>query len=156
MSTPQATRVVGGVVPPVLLGRIRAGDVTDRASLSAASYHLIGTETTRDAASRSWAYLRGAWSAWRTADASRSTGSTGTGGAREKWLLPLLDQLGYGRVQLVPAALHVDGRDYPVSHQWGHVPIHLLGPGIALDRRNPGVVGAARAPQAMLQELLNR
>ena len=34
--------------------------------------------------------------------------------------------------------------------------VHLLGPGVHLDRRNPGVAGAARAPQAMLQEYLNR
>ena len=35
-------------------------------------------------------------------------------------------------------------------------PIHLLGWGVDLDRRSPGVAGAARAPHAMVQELLNR
>ncbi|MDO5500966.1 MAG: N-6 DNA methylase, partial [Propionibacteriaceae bacterium] len=50
----------------------------------------------------------------------------------------------------------IDGIEYPISHQWQHVPIHLLGPGVDMDRRNPGIAGAARAPQAMMQELLNR
>ena len=69
----QGITVVGGVVPPVLLGRIQSGEVRDANSLRSASYHLIGTETTRDAASRAWSYLRGAWEAWRSADQSRTT-----------------------------------------------------------------------------------
>lgn len=80
----------------------------------------------------------------------------GTGAARDRWLLVLLRELGYGQVQVRARALGNDDRDYPISHEWNHVPIHLLGPGVDLDRRNPGVSGAARAPQAMVQEYLNR
>ncbi len=37
------------------------------------------------------------------------------------------------------------------------MPVHLLGWGVDLDRRTPGLAGAAdRAPHAMVQELLNR
>ncbi|WP_228717416.1 Eco57I restriction-modification methylase domain-containing protein [Allosaccharopolyspora coralli] len=50
----------------------------------------------------------------------------------------------------------MDEDEFPISHVWQHVPVHLLGPGVDLDRRNPGVAGAARAPQAMVQDLLNR
>lgn len=153
-ATFQGVRIVGGVVPPALLGRIQSGEVSDPASLSAASYHLVGTETPRDAASRAWAYLRGAWSAWRAEDEARTPGTAGTGAAREKWLLPLLRTLDYGQVPAMPAGETGEG-DHPVSHLWGHVPVHLLGPGVDLDRRNPGVRGAARAPQAMVQEFLN-
>lgn len=153
-ATFQGVRIVGGVVPPALLGRIQSGEVSDPASLSPGSYHLVGTETPRDAASRAWAYLRGAWSAWRAEDENRTPGSAGTGAAREKWLLPLLRTLDYGQVSAMPA-VETTGGDHPVSHLWGHVPVHLLGPGVDLDRRNPGVRGAARAPQAMVQEFLN-
>jgi hypothetical protein len=149
----QAVQVVGGVVPPGMLARLRAGEL---GGLSPAFYHLAGQETIRDAASRAWSYLRGAWTAWRDHTRAQPAGTPGTGAARERWLLVLLRELGYGQL---PALLHgyeIDGQDYPVSHTWQHVPIHLLGPGVQLDHRNPGVAGAARAPQAMLQELLNR
>ena len=49
-----------------------------------------------------------------------------------------------------------DATEYPVSHLWQDIPVHLLGWNINLDARNPGVAGAARAPQSMVQELLNR
>lgn len=152
----QGVRIVGGVVPPSLLSRIQSGDVSDRESLTPSSYHLVGTETPRDAASRAWSYLRGAWAAWRADDLARTPGTAGTGPARERWLLPLLRTLDYGQVPLMPVDTDIDGTDYPISHRWGHVPVHLLGPGVNLDRRNPGVRGAARAPQSMVQEFLNR
>ncbi|MCX7741668.1 MAG: N-6 DNA methylase, partial [Tepidimonas sp.] len=53
--------------------------------------------------------------------------------------------------------VEVNGKSYPISHAWGHVPIHLVGYGVDLDRRAPGVAGAAKAsPHSLLQEALNR
>ena len=149
-------QAVGGVIPPSLLTRIQAGELSDADSLSPASYHLAGRETVRDAASRAWSYLRGAWTAWREHADAQPPGGVGTGAARERWLLVLLRELGYGHVSALPGGFVIEDREYPVSHAWQYVPIHLLGPGADLDRRNPGVSGAARAPQAMVQELLNR
>ena len=149
MTTWQAVRIAGGIVPPSMLARVQAGEV-DAASLTPASYHLAGNETLRDAAARAWSYLRGAWTSWRSID-DPTTGQT-----RERWLLPLMRELGYGNVPALPHGLDVDGTRYPISHARDHVAMHLLGPTIALDRRNPGVAGAARAPQAMVQEFLNR
>ncbi|GAA4657837.1 Eco57I restriction-modification methylase domain-containing protein [Arthrobacter cryoconiti] len=155
----QAITVVGGVVPPSLLGRIQSGEVNDVKSLAPAGYHLIGTETIRDAASRTWMYLQDAWSAWRESDASKRPDGegAGTGDARQKWLLVLLRELGYGHVQVTPGGLTIGEDSYPISHRWESVPIHLLGPGLNLDKRTPKEAGAARrAPQAMVQEFLNR
>ncbi|MDJ0012670.1 Eco57I restriction-modification methylase domain-containing protein [Rhodococcus erythropolis] len=154
-TTFQGIRIVGGVVPPALLGRIQSSEVSDSQSLTPSSYRLAGNETPRDAASRAWTYLRGAWAAWRAEDEIRTPGTAGTGPARERWLLPLLRALDYGQVPLMPTSSNDDG-DYPISHLWGHVPVHLLGPGVDLDRRNAGIRGAARAPQSMVQEFLNR
>ena len=148
-------RLIGGVLPSALLGRIQANELSNPQGLSGSSYHLVGNEKPRDAAARAWSYLRGAWTAWRDITA-KEVGLPGTGTARDKWLLVLLDELGYGRLPATRQAEQIDGVEYPISHRWHHVPIHLLGPGIDLDRRNPGVPGAARAPQAMLQEYLNR
>ncbi|MEV4952468.1 Eco57I restriction-modification methylase domain-containing protein [Paenarthrobacter nitroguajacolicus] len=155
----QAISVVGGVVPPSLLGRIQSGEVNDPKSLDPASYHLMGTETVRDASSRSWGYLRTAWQSWRELDAKRRPDGqgAGTGDARQKWLLILLREFGYGQVPATGGGLQAADTTYPISHRWESVPIHLLGPGVELDRRSPGVEGAAkRAPQAMVQEFLNR
>lgn len=149
MSGLQAVRIVGGILPPSVIPRVQGGEV-DPASLTPASFRLAGNETIRDAAARAWTYLRGAWSAWKELD------NPGAGATRDKWLLPLLRELGYGNVPALSHGLAVDDTSYPVSHAWEHVPIHLLGPTVSLDRRNPGVAGAARAPQAMLQEALNR
>src|SRR5690606_1806845 len=61
-----------------------------------------------------------------------------------------------GRLQ-TSRAIEIDGKTYPVSHGWGHIPIHLVGFNVDLDRRTEGVAGAARSsPHSMLQELLNR
>lgn len=155
----QAISVVGGVVPPSLLGRIQSGEVNDPKSLDPGSYHLIGTETVRDAASRSWGYLRTAWQSWREIDAKKRPEGLGAGigDARQKWLLVLLREFGYGQVPPASGGLKTGNDVYPISHLWGSVPIHLLGPGVELDKRTAGVDGAAkRAPQAMVQEFLNR
>ena len=150
----QAITVVGGVLPPAMLGRIQTGNLQDRSGLSPASYNLSGRESIGDAASRSWSYLKGVWQDWQDVDARKGPSGPGTGDARQRWLLILLRELGYGQVPQAGAEIG-DRLTYPVSHLWGSVPIHLLGPRVELDKRNPGVDGAAKAPQKMLQELLN-
>src|SRR5262249_39210787 len=74
---------------------------------------------------------------------------------RERWLLPLFQELDFGRLTTAKA-IEVDGRSYPVSHGWGHVPIHLVGSHIDIDRRTPGATGAARmSPHSLVQQALN-
>jgi len=154
----QAIHVEGGIVPATFLQRIASDDIGTTESRSPASYHLPGRESIRDAANRSWTYLVGAWEAWRDSQAKEPGGFAGTGAAlvRERWLLVLLQELGYGRVPVRTGGITVGEQTYPISHVWEHIPIHLLGPGVDLDRRHAGVAGATRAPQAMVQELLNR
>src|SRR5262249_39893186 len=80
----------------------------------------------------------------------------GTSVTRERWLLPLFQELGYGRLPLAKA-IELEDKKYPISHSWSHVPIHLVGCRIELDRRTPGIAGAAQAsPHRWVQELLNR
>lgn len=75
---------------------------------------------------------------------------------RERWLLILFSELGYGR--LSPAkGLEIEGKSYPVLHMWCNTPIHLTGCRVELDRRTTGVAGSARmSPHSMVQEFLNR
>ena len=149
-----SVRVVGGLLPSDLLARIVVGDVP---GLTPGDYHLADGETPRAAANRAWTYILGAWDSYRQALANLEKNAPTTSLTREKWLLLLLRELGFGRVPTTPAGgLHVGDRDFPVSHIWQNVPMHLLGWDTSLDTRTKGVAGAAgSAPQSMLQELLN-
>ncbi|GAA4401901.1 N-6 DNA methylase [Fodinibacter luteus] len=149
-------RTVGGLIPPDLLSRVISGD-HQLSGLSSSDYHLAG-ESPREAANRAWSYLTGVWVAYREALHRLPDGDPAVGLTREKWLLQLLREFGYGRVTTTPAGgLTIADRSFPVSHLWGSTPIHLLGWGVDLDKRTKGVPGAAdRAPHAMVQEALNR
>ncbi|MGH3491825.1 MAG: Eco57I restriction-modification methylase domain-containing protein, partial [Sciscionella sp.] len=155
-STFVGVRIQGGLLPADLLARLASR--TDITGLTSKDFHLAAGESVSDAANRVWAYLRGAWTAYREALAALPDTDTATSLTRERFTLVLLDQLGYGRVPTTgKGGLAVDGYTFPVSHVWGSVPIHLLGARIALDTRTKGVAGAAVAsPQSMMQELLNR
>lgn len=148
-------RIQGGLLPADLLARIATG--TDITGLRSDEFHLPAGESVRDAANRVWAYLRGAWATYRQALAKLPDGDPATSLTRERFLLVLLEQLGYGRVPTTgKGGITVADQSFPVSHEWGCVPIHLLGQ-IPLDTRTKGVAGAAGAsPQSMVQELLNR
>jgi hypothetical protein len=147
-------RTEGAILPPDLLQRIADADA-DLGGLSPSDYHLSG-EKLNEAINRSWNRLIGAWVSFKTGIAAASTTDPGTGLTREKWLFPLCQELGYGR--LTPAkAVEVEGKAYPISHRWLFSPIHLIGFRVDLDHRSPGVAGAARSsPHSLVQELLNR
>ncbi|MGQ0464799.1 MAG: N-6 DNA methylase [Sporichthyaceae bacterium] len=150
-------RVVGPMLPPDLLSRVIAGD-KDLAGLTGKDYHLASGETPREAANRAWSYLSGVWKTFRAAVDDLPETDPAVGLTREKWLLILMRELGYGRVPATPAGgILVEDRAFAVSHLWERAPIHLLGWNVPLDKRTKGVSGAAeRAPHPMLQECLNR
>ncbi|GAB7190244.1 N-6 DNA methylase [Kineococcus sp. NUM-3379] len=150
-------RTAGSLLPPDLLARVVAGD-PDLGGLTPSDYHLGAGENPREAANRAWSYLTGVWQSYRQVRERLPAGDPALGATRERWLLVLLRELGYGRVPATPAGgLPVGDRAFAVSHRWEQVPVHLLGWGVDLDRRTKGVPGAAeRAPHAMVQELLNR
>ncbi|MEK8170884.1 hypothetical protein NKH77_18995 [Streptomyces sp. M19] len=80
------------------------------------------------------------------------------GGAHHRTLAAaLFEQLGFGALSAVPEPglpAHDDTKDFPVSHTWAHVPVHLTGWNVLLDVRTPHA--APQAPQSMVQEYLNR
>ncbi|NPD06526.1 N-6 DNA methylase [Nocardioides sp. zg-1308] len=152
-----AVRVVGGLLPNDVVTAVLAGTV---GGLRSNDYHL-GSETPREAAARAWTHLLATYRRFRDDLATLPAGDPAVALTRERWLSQVLADLGYGRVPATPAGgLSVGegaaAKSYPVSHLWGRTPIHQLGWGVPLDTRSAGVAGAARAPHAMLQELLNR
>ncbi|MEO3847795.1 DNA methyltransferase [Streptomyces sp. B8F3] len=151
---------VGGLLPYDLLIRIKEGK--EPSGAKPADYRLFAKgESVRDAAERSWGYLCGVWAAYQDAlardGADDDTGVHAVGLTTERWLLPLFEQLGFGTLAAVPAPglpAHDDTKDFPVSHAWAHLPMHLTGWNVPLDTRTPHV--APQAPQSMVQEYLNR
>ena len=149
-------RTEGAILPPDLLQRVAGGD-GDLGGLKPSDYHLLEDEPLNEAIVRSWNRLVGAWAAFGEARAKLSDGDIGTTITRERWLLILFDELGYGR--LPPArAVEIDGKSYAASHGWGdHVPIHLVGCSLSIGSKTKGVAGAAAmSPHGLVQELLNR
>ena len=145
----------GAILPTDLLQRIVEGD-PELGGLTPDSYHLARGEKLTEATSRSWNRLLGFWSAFQPVKEKLPASDAGTSATRERWLLPLLQELGYGRL-LTAKAISIDGKTYPISHGWNRTPIHLLGCRVDLDRPTPGLAGATRSsPHSLLQELLNR
>jgi len=150
-----AVRTEGAMLPPEILARIANLD-RDLEGFTPNDYHLGAGGRLNEEASRVWVRARNIWPSFAAARQGLKEGAAGTRLTRERWLLPLFQELGYGR--LVRArAIEIEGRNYSISHAWQHTPIHLVGCGLDLDRRAPGEAGAARAsPHSLVQELLNR
>lgn len=147
-------RTEGVLLPPELLRRVADLD-TGLKGLDPASYHLGKGERLQEAINRSWNRLVGVWATYSEALAKLPETEPAIGLTREKWLLILFHELGFGRLQ-ASRSVEINGKSYPVSHEWQHVPIHLVGAGVPLDRRSERVAGAARfSPHGMVQELLN-
>ncbi len=148
-------RTEGGLLPVDLLQRIASSD-TDIDGLTPEAYHLAEGERLNEIISRSWNRLLGAWTTFRSHAEQLPESDSGTTLTRERWLLILFQELGYGRLQ-PSKSIEIEGKSYSISHAWKSSPIHLIGFKVELDRRTAGVAGAARmSPHSMVQEFLNR
>jgi len=161
-------RTVGTVLPAEALAR--AVDLR-MPGQNAEQYQLTPGMTVNAAVARAWDAGLGAHHAWTAALQRLPPTDPAVGLTRDKWLLPLIYELGYGRPEVLPAGDDLppglgetQPAHFPISHRlsWAAdhpdaavtVPVHLVGGNVALDTRTAGV--AARAPQSMLQDYLNR
>lgn len=163
----RAVRTVGTALPAEAVPRANELRMPGQ---TAEAYQLSPGMTVNGAIARAWEAMLAAHRAWRAALERLPEGDAATKLTRDKWLLPLLYELGWGRPDVVSGGLAVppglgetEAPHFPVSHRvaWpdaanasAWVPLHLVGAGIDLDTKNAGVT--ARAPQAMLQDYLNR
>jgi hypothetical protein len=149
----ETIRTEGALLPPDILARISARDLD---GLTPPDYHLAPNESLNEATNRAWLRLRATWATFITAREKLAPGDPGTTITRERCLLPLFQELGFGRL-VAAGAVEIGEKKYPVSHGWQHTPIHLVGCNVKLDKPTPGVTGAARSsPHSLVQELLNR
>jgi hypothetical protein len=152
-------RTEGALLPSDLLGRLLEGE--NLPGLKPEDYHLGAGEKLNEAISRSWTRLLSIWASFRKSQAVLPATDMGTTLTREKWLLPLFQELGYGRL-IGSSPFEIDGKSYPISHLWHgqnyQVPVHLVSFRADLDRRSEQKIqGASKAsPHGLVQEFLNR
>ncbi|MCF8111810.1 MAG: N-6 DNA methylase [Desulfobacteraceae bacterium] len=145
----------GALLPPDILQRIARGD-KDLGGLNPSEYHLPKGERLNEAINNSWNRVLWFWERFERSRENLDKSGTGTSETRENLLLPLFQELGYGRL-FTARPRELEGKSYPVSHFWHRSPIHLVGCSVDLDKRAKGVRGAARSsPHALVQEFLNR
>ena len=148
-------RTEGGLLPTALLQRIVRDDC-ELPGRHPDTYHLAAGERLHETVSRAWHRLCGAWASFRAAAARLPEQDAGTTLTRERWLLILFQELGYGRL-LGARAVELEDKTYPISHFWHHSPLHLVSFRGDLDQRTAGMHGAARtSPHSLVQEFLNR
>ena len=152
-------RTEGALLPTDLLARLLEG--ANLEGLKPEDYHLGAGEKLNEAISRSWTRLQSLWTGFRKTMAALPSTDLGTTLTREKWLLQLFQELGYGRL-LAASAFEIDGKSYPISHLWHgqhyQVPLHLVSFRAELDKRSEQrIQGASKAsPHGLVQEFLNR
>lgn len=138
-------RTEGAILPAELLQRIVGGDATLE-GLKPTDYHLSPGERLGEAATRSWNRLIGVWQTYRDIVENLSEEATGTTETRERWLLPLFQELGYGRLQ-TQRSVEIEGKTYPISHKASEpVAIHLVSFKWDLDKRPTSALTTYHSP----------
>ena len=152
----QHVHTTGPMLPTDVLQRV-ANEDTKLPGLKAADYQLAPNERLGEAITRSWTRLLDIHKSFSDELATSDTSDTAAAPTFKLWLRYLFQELGYGTLTSTPAARTIDDASFPISHQWNHLPIHLVGANVPLDRRTSGVTGASRsAPHSLTQEFINR
>ncbi len=158
----QHVTAVGPMLPTDVLERV-ANEDAKLPGLRPSDYGLAESERLGEAITRSWTRLTDIHRAFTDDLAASPLLDTAAGPTFKQWLRFLFQELGYGTLTATPTARTLDdatgssSQSFPISHQWNHVPIHLVGVNVPLDRRTSGVTGASRsAPHSLIQEWLNR
>jgi len=147
-------KIEGGLLSSDYLRQIASGN-GQVPGLSLDAYHLSPGQRLSDAISSAWNVMRGRWTAFKDALNGLPEKDHAISITRDRLLLPLFQELGYGRL-LTAKGTNISGSDYPISHVWGHCPIHLMGWNVPIDKRVAGVAGASRTnPHGLVQQFLN-
>lgn len=145
----------GGLLPAEILDAVAAGEIDGQ---RAEDFGMERSRRLSDQIAAAWNAVKGQWQSFQFFAENRlKAGDAGTSITRERWVLPLLDVLGY-QISYNQAAYLVEGRTYAISHRAGTnddaPPVHIEGIRTNLDTRPPS--GKPRlSPHALLQEYLN-
>ena len=160
----KSVRIVGTVMPSEAIPRASELRMPGQ---TADDYQLPPGMTVNGAIARAWDAMLAAYQERQNALSRLPANDPAIKVTREKWLLPLLYELGWGHPEAINGGLDVPPglgettpTHFPVSHRisWpdkanpdAWVPLHLVGANVALDAKTASV--AARAPQSLHNRL---
>src|SRR5215212_1119106 len=144
----------GGLLPADILDAIATEELTGQRP---EDFGLERGRNLSDRIAAAWQAARGHWMLFKTYVEDLRESDPGTSVTRQRWVLPLLDVLGY-QIAFNASAYQVEGRSYAISHRAGQYddapPVHVEGIRTSLDARPPS--GRPRlSPHALVQEYLN-
>lgn len=145
--------IQGNIISSEILDKIRAEEKFKYQSPEA--FGLSRTASLRDEVGLAWSILRTHWQAYKKRLETLPKGDTGTSLTREKWILPLLTELGYEVG--IQKAQQINGKSYAISHAANNrdnFPLHIMGYRDSLDKRRE-TGGPRLSPHALVQEYLN-
>jgi hypothetical protein len=142
----------GALLPADLLKRLAEGD-KEIEGLSPESYHLDPSDKINEATNQAWIACRDAWERFQKQRSDLPEADKGTSLTRERWLLKLFQELGYGRLQ-TQKSVEIEGKTYGISHGWSNAPVHLISFRYDLDTTSHGTFRTS--PHSLVQEFLNR
>jgi hypothetical protein len=144
----------GALLPIDILQKIALFD-SDINGLDGESYNL-GDVKLNEAISDSWGKLLRSWQGFKNVREKLRPDESGLTQTRERWLLPLFRELGYGQLYTVKP-LMIEEKSYPISHGWQHLPIDLVSFRTGLEDVTRNAASGNRfSPYSLVQEFLNR
>ncbi len=144
----------GGLLPADLLAQIAAADLPGQRP---SDFEIASKQTVNDLAADVWQIARTQWQVFYKNFQALGPNESATSLTRQKWISPLLQNLGY-EPTANSNAYQIDGRTYAISHRADpnpdSPPIHIAGAHQRLDARAPSG-GPRLSPHALMQEYLN-
>jgi len=150
-----AVRLEGGLLGPDILERLQNGDLPGQ---KPADFGLPAGRSLLDEIAAVYRDARDLYTVFRRGLERLPEDDSATTPTRERWVIPLLDLLGY-ELRYNPRSYDLGGQSFAISHRAGEnedaPPVHIVGVRRSLDRVDPS--GRPRvSPHALLQEFLNR
>jgi|SRR5690554_1075759 len=145
--------IQGNIISSETLDKIRSEEKFKHQTPE--SFGLARNASLRDEIGLSWSILRTQWQAFKKRLETLPKGDTGTSLTRERFVIPLLQELGY-EVNLQKAQ-QINGKSYAISHgatNLENFPLHIMGYNDNLDKRRE-TGGPRLSPHALVQEYLN-
>lgn len=145
--------IQGNIISSEILDKIRTDENFHHQKPEA--FGLARGASLRDEIGMAWAILRTHYQTYHKRLEMLPAGDTGTSLTREKWIVPLLTELGYETGKQLRQ--EINGKSYAISHgasNRGMLPIHIMGFNDDLDRRRE-TGGPRLSPHALAQEYLN-
>lgn len=145
--------IQGNIISSEILDKIRTEEKFKHQAPEA--FGLARNSSLRDEIGLAWSIMRTHWFAYKKRLETLPKGDTGTSLTREKWIIPLLSELGYEIG--IQKAQQINGKSYAISHgatNRDKYPVHIMGYNDHLDKRRE-TGGPRLSPHALVQEYLN-